>query len=80
MRNLDALFKYIVDLLQVPYTPEGCCDVATKKAYLERFQSPGYGRYVRSLDQLPESLIDLLHACLAPSCESRPTFGECNTQ
>jgi len=76
VRELPVLFENILGLLQAPYSPEGCCDTAAKRNFLERFQRPAFTQYTRSLEQVPEPLLDLLYACLSPSCQHRPIIGE----
>lgn len=76
VRDLERLFATIVQLLQVPYSPEGRCDIEAKRAYLSRFHSSASSNTARSLVDVPEPLLDLLYACLATDTQYRPACGE----
>jgi hypothetical protein len=69
------LFEHILSTLVAAHPPPEGCQQGDKRAYLSLFQDAGYSDNIRPLASMPDDLVDLLYACLAPSCTQRPTMG-----
>lgn len=87
VRRLGPLFEHLLSLQSAPYSgaiapstsavtdkPE-TTGSSEKRAFLSLFQDQGYSAQLRPVGSMPDDLLDLVYACLAPDCLRRPVMG-----